>query len=84
MARSVLVIASVERPRWSADDARQWATELFRADSKAIERHVVTGSVNQVIDGLAAFRDAGADHVAVLLATDDAVVDHGALAAQWL
>lgn len=83
VSRSVLVIASVERPGWRAEDALSWATNLFRADPKAIARHVVTGSVNQVIDGLAAFREAGADHVAVLLATEDAVTDHGALAAQW-
>lgn len=83
VVRSVLVIASVDRPGWSSDDARQWMAKLFRADPQAIARHVVTGSVNQVIDGLAAFRDAGADHVAVLLATDDAVAEHGALATQW-
>jgi len=83
VARSVLVIASIDRPGWSSADALQWATKLFRASPQAIERHVVTGSVNQVIDGLAAFSDAGADHIAVLLATDDAVIDHGVLAAQW-
>lgn len=83
VVRSALVIASIDRPGWSAGDALHWMSKLFRADPVAIERHIVTGTANQVVDSLAAFRDAGADHVAVLLATDDAVVDHGTLSAQW-
>ncbi|CAA0123567.1 putative protein [Halioglobus japonicus] len=81
--RAVLVIASVDRPQWSADDARTWATNLFRADPLAIERHVITGSAGEVVDRLGAFREAGAQHIAVLIASDNAVEAHSALAKEW-
>ena len=81
--RAVLVIASVDRAAWSADDARNWATNLFRADPAAIERHVLTGSAGEVADNLHAFREAGAGHIAVLIASDDAVEAHSALAKEW-
>ncbi|MCB1844350.1 MAG: LLM class flavin-dependent oxidoreductase [Halioglobus sp.] len=69
--RAVLVIASVDRPGWSADDARAWATALFRADRQAIERHVITGSASHVASRIKEFREAGAQHTAVLVSDDD-------------
>lgn len=81
--RAVLVIASVDRAGWSADNARNWATNLFRADPAAIERHVITGSAGQVADRLRSFSEAGAGHIAVLIASDDAVEAHSALAKAW-
>jgi alkanesulfonate monooxygenase SsuD/methylene tetrahydromethanopterin reductase-like flavin-dependent oxidoreductase (luciferase family) len=83
LQRAVLVIASVNSPQWSADDARSWATNLFRADPQAMERHVITGSAHQVASALAAFRDAGAQHVAVLIASDEPLKDYKSLAEQW-
>ncbi len=83
LLRAVLVIASIDGPRWSADDARTWATNLFRADPQAIGRHVITGSAKKITTALAAFRAAGADHIAVLIASDDALRAYKSIAELW-
>jgi len=66
VVRSVLVLVSVDSERWSATDARNHADSIFDAPPEALERHVVTGSAGQVAEKLAGYRDAGANHVAVL------------------
>lgn len=83
LQRAVLVIASIDQPEWSGDDALAWATEHFRADPQALKRYVITGSVGKVADTLAEFREAGAQHIAVLVASDDSLRTYRSLAQQW-
>lgn len=71
VSRAVLVIVSVDRPAWRATDARSWAASLFRASAPSLDRQVVTGTSQACARRLVEYRDAGAEHIAVLPAGDD-------------
>lgn len=58
--------ASVARQR-----AADWLGALYGLPARAFARHVVAGPVDHVADALDAYRDAGAAHVAVMVADED-------------
>ncbi len=51
-----------------------WMSSLYGLPPKAFDRHLVTGSAAEVASRVAAYRAAGADHIAVYV-TDDAPLD---------
>ncbi len=58
---------------------------MYTIPPKAFERHLVSGTAGEIADRVAAYREAGAEHVA-LYVTDDRPLDQfealvGALAA---
>lgn len=71
VARAVLLLASVDRPGWTASDAHTWVSQLFHASPEALSRHVLTGSAEHVAAQIATYRGAGAEHVAILVADED-------------
>lgn len=82
VARAVVLVVSVDRPGWSADDARSWASALFRTPSEALTRLVLTGSAGAGAARIQAYRDAGAGHVAILAAGPDPLATYTALQAE--
>jgi alkanesulfonate monooxygenase SsuD/methylene tetrahydromethanopterin reductase-like flavin-dependent oxidoreductase (luciferase family) len=80
VTRAVTVIVSVtERPR-DRIDALAWASDLWNVDPTRLERFLVTGPVEHCRAVLDEYRGAGADHVSLLLATDEPVAMFRALA----
>jgi alkanesulfonate monooxygenase SsuD/methylene tetrahydromethanopterin reductase-like flavin-dependent oxidoreductase (luciferase family) len=63
----------------SAEVARKegtlWLSDLYALPPKAFERHLIAGTPDDCASGLAAFQDAGADHVVVMVAADE-TLDH--------
>jgi alkanesulfonate monooxygenase SsuD/methylene tetrahydromethanopterin reductase-like flavin-dependent oxidoreductase (luciferase family) len=58
---------STERAR---RDGCQWLSELYRLPPKAFERHLICGTPDDCAAGIAAYHEAGADHVVVMVAAD--------------
>jgi len=83
VARAVAVITSVTGPGWSRADALAWAGRLWAMEPSRFEHHVVTGTADACAERLAAYQQTGADHVSVLLATDDPVRMFAELAGAW-
>jgi alkanesulfonate monooxygenase SsuD/methylene tetrahydromethanopterin reductase-like flavin-dependent oxidoreductase (luciferase family) len=63
----------------SAEVARKegthWLAELYDLPPKAFERHLIAGSPEDCAAAIAAYRDAGADHV-IAMVTHDETIDH--------
>jgi alkanesulfonate monooxygenase SsuD/methylene tetrahydromethanopterin reductase-like flavin-dependent oxidoreductase (luciferase family) len=80
IGRGVAAVVAVTDQRWSRTDALDWAGRLWRLDPARLARHVLTGSPDECAEQLAAYRAVGAQHVTVLLATDEPVAMFSALA----
>jgi alkanesulfonate monooxygenase SsuD/methylene tetrahydromethanopterin reductase-like flavin-dependent oxidoreductase (luciferase family) len=63
----------------SAEVARKegttWLSDLYALPPKAFERHLIAGSPEDCAAGIAAYHDAGAGHVVVMVAADE-TLDH--------
>jgi len=59
--------------------AAEWLAALYGLPARAFARHVVVGSAVQVAHELDAYRDAGAAHVAVMVAGEDPLAQAGEL-----
>ncbi len=62
-------------------DGTGWLSRLYRLPASAFERHLVAGPPERCAEALAAYVAAGARHVAVMVADDDAGEHFEALAA---
>ncbi len=60
-----------------------WLSSLYGLPAKAFDRHLVAGPANHCAAAAAAYVDAGAGHVIVLVAADDALGQFRALAAAY-
>ena len=67
---AVVVFARVGDRDEATESGCRWLSELYGIPAKAFERHLVSGTAGDVADRVAAYRDAGAEHVA-LYVTDD-------------
>ena len=83
IACGVAVIAAVTDRDWTRDDALAWAGRLWRLDPARLDRHVITGSPDGCAAQLQRYRAVGAQHVTVLLATDEPVEMFRALATSY-
>ena len=63
----------------SAEIARKegtaWLSDLYALPPKAFDRHLIAGPAEDCAAGIAAYHDAGADHVVVMVAADE-TLDH--------
>ncbi len=73
VVRAATVIVSLTDRRWRRADALEWASALWNLDPTRLERFVWSGSPEECRDALGRYRQAGAEHVSVLLATDHPV-----------
>lgn len=77
---AVLVMVSTGSvPSTARQRAADWLAALYGLPARAFTRHVVVGSAAQVATELDAYRDAGAAHVAVMVADEDPLAHAGDL-----
>jgi alkanesulfonate monooxygenase SsuD/methylene tetrahydromethanopterin reductase-like flavin-dependent oxidoreductase (luciferase family) len=79
---AVVMVASVATsPAAAAAAGLPWLADLYGIPARAFERHLVAGSGGACAEAAAAYLDAGAQHVAVMVAGDDAPDAFAAIAA---
>lgn len=61
-------------------DGTTWLADLYDLPPKAFERHLVAGPPEECAEAIAAYRAAGAGHVAVMIAANETLEHFGALA----
>ncbi len=62
----------------------KWLSELYGLPPKAFARHLVAGTADECADALRRFNDAGAQHLAVMVAGVGALEHFGALRAAFM
>jgi len=60
-------------------DGTLWLSDLYALPPKAFERHLIAGPPEECASGIAAYHDAGAEHVVMLVAADDPLRHVGAV-----
>jgi alkanesulfonate monooxygenase SsuD/methylene tetrahydromethanopterin reductase-like flavin-dependent oxidoreductase (luciferase family) len=70
--RGAVVIMSPDRRAHGRQEALDWMSSLWHLDRDRLGRYLVSGTVEACAGALQQYRDAGAEHVAVLVADDDA------------
>lgn len=74
VTRAVVMVATARRDRQRARDAgTTWLSRLYGLPQRAFERHLVAGPATHCADVAAEYMEAGAEHVVVLIADDDAL-----------
>ncbi|HXW38123.1 MAG TPA: LLM class flavin-dependent oxidoreductase [Acidimicrobiales bacterium] len=66
----VLFVSVDDDPGIALRRGTRWMSSMYAIPAKAFERHLVSGTVDEVADVIASYREAGAAHVA-LYVTDD-------------
>jgi alkanesulfonate monooxygenase SsuD/methylene tetrahydromethanopterin reductase-like flavin-dependent oxidoreductase (luciferase family) len=81
---AVVMMASVgPDARRAAETGTAWLSSLYGIPPKAFERHLVAGSPDYCAEMAGRYLDAGAEHVAVMVADDEPLEQFGALAAAF-
>jgi alkanesulfonate monooxygenase SsuD/methylene tetrahydromethanopterin reductase-like flavin-dependent oxidoreductase (luciferase family) len=81
VTRAVVVFARVGEPEAATAAGLRWLSSLYGIPERAFASHLIAGDARSCAARLAAYRDAGAAHVAVMLAADHAVEQFTELAA---
>jgi alkanesulfonate monooxygenase SsuD/methylene tetrahydromethanopterin reductase-like flavin-dependent oxidoreductase (luciferase family) len=72
VTRSIVLFISIDD---DADTGRRrgsgWMSSLYGIPAKAFERHLVSGTAAEVAATVSAYREAGAEHVAVYVTADE-------------
>lgn len=76
----VMVAAVGESVPAATRSASEWLAHLYGIPPKAFERHVVAGPPERCAEAAAHYVEAGADHVVVMVADDDALGHFGQIA----
>lgn len=79
--RAVVVFARVGVAEESFRDGSEWLASLYTLPPRAFRRHLVSGSADDCAAAIDAYHQAGADHVVVMVAADDALEHFAALRA---
>ena len=79
IVRAVVLFARVGAAKSAADDGAEWLSSLYRIPPRAFERHLVSGPADDCAEAIDAFWRAGAQHVVVMVAADDALEHFDAL-----
>ena len=66
----VLFVSVDDEPGTGLHRGTSWMSSLYGIPAKAFERHLITGTAADVAEVVAAFRRAGAEHVAVYVTAD--------------
>ena len=64
----------VANPAGAGERGLAWMSSLYGLPARSFERHLVTGSARACASALARFAQAGAQHIAVFVTTDDPLV----------
>jgi len=74
-AAVVAVVCVGEVAEVARKEGTAWLSDLYDLPPKAFERHVIAGTPDDCAAGIAAYHDAGAGHVVVMVAADE-TLDH--------
>jgi alkanesulfonate monooxygenase SsuD/methylene tetrahydromethanopterin reductase-like flavin-dependent oxidoreductase (luciferase family) len=66
----VLFVSIDDDPAVGRDRGTDWMSSLYGIPAKAFERHLVHGTADEVAQRVAAYRKAGARHVAIYVTAD--------------
>ncbi|MGZ4785831.1 MAG: LLM class flavin-dependent oxidoreductase [Acidimicrobiales bacterium] len=78
-----VAFTAVTGPGWSRADALDWGARLWGLDPSRLDRYLVAGPAEACAEALRRYTDAGAQHVSLLLATDDPVAMFSHVARAW-
>lgn len=82
VARATVVFVSVGSAG-AGERGLAWMSSLYGLPARSFERHLVTGNVRTCASALARFAEAGAQHIAVFVTTDDPLVQFEDLAGEF-
>jgi alkanesulfonate monooxygenase SsuD/methylene tetrahydromethanopterin reductase-like flavin-dependent oxidoreductase (luciferase family) len=71
VASIVLFVSIGEDPALRRRNGTTWMSSLYGIPAKAFDRHLVSGTASEVAEVVAAYRNAGADHIAVYVTDDE-------------
>jgi alkanesulfonate monooxygenase SsuD/methylene tetrahydromethanopterin reductase-like flavin-dependent oxidoreductase (luciferase family) len=71
--RAVTIIAAITDGPSGDRAALEWCGELWNMPSEPLRTYLVSGPVEVIAESMDAYRAAGADHISLLLATDDPI-----------
>lgn len=81
---AVVVFARVGPPEEAIPEGCAWLSTLYGIPAKAFERHIIAGTSEVCAAGLARFVEAGARHIAVMVAAPNAVQHFGYLRSAFM
>jgi alkanesulfonate monooxygenase SsuD/methylene tetrahydromethanopterin reductase-like flavin-dependent oxidoreductase (luciferase family) len=80
VARSIVLFVDIDDdPVRGTRQGTSWMSSLYGIPARAFERHLVHGTAAEVAAAVAAYQDAGADHVAVYVTADEPLDQFGRL-----
>jgi alkanesulfonate monooxygenase SsuD/methylene tetrahydromethanopterin reductase-like flavin-dependent oxidoreductase (luciferase family) len=80
VTRSIVLFTSIDDdPQLAQRRGTGWMSSLYGIPPKAFERHLVSGTSEEVAGIVDAFRDAGAEHVAIYITADQPLEQFGHL-----
>ena len=82
VARATVAFVSVGGPS-AAEHGLSWMASLYGLPARSFERHLVAGNARTCAESLARFAEAGAQHVAVFVTSDDPLVQFEDLAGEF-
>ena len=71
----VVMVSTGDSAEVARKDGTAWLSDLYALPPKAFDRHLIAGSPEDCAAGIAAYHDAGAGHVVVMVAADE-TLDH--------
>src|SRR6202034_2466125 len=79
IVRAVVLFARVGTAKAASTDGTEWLSSLYRIPPRAFERNIVSGPADDCAEAIDAFWRAGAQHVVVMVAAEDALDNFEAL-----
>jgi alkanesulfonate monooxygenase SsuD/methylene tetrahydromethanopterin reductase-like flavin-dependent oxidoreductase (luciferase family) len=79
IVRAVVLFARVGKAKAASTDGTEWLSSLYRIPPRAFERHIVSGPAEDCAEAIDAFWRAGAQHVVVMVAAENALEHFEAL-----
>jgi len=80
VASAIVTLVCVgDSPEVARKDGTLWLSDLYALPPKAFERHLIAGRPEECAAGIAAYHEAGAEHVVMLVAADDPLRHVGAV-----
>jgi alkanesulfonate monooxygenase SsuD/methylene tetrahydromethanopterin reductase-like flavin-dependent oxidoreductase (luciferase family) len=73
----VVVVSTGDSAEVARKDGTLWLSDLYRLPPKAFDRHLICGSPEDCAAGIAAYHEAGAGHVVVMVAADETLAHFG-------
>ena len=73
----VAIVCTADSAEMARREGTAWLSDLYSLPPKTFERHLIAGSAEDCAAGIAAYHDAGAGHVVVMVAGDQTLEHFG-------